>query len=89
MVSTKIDCKWLVIAAAGAALIILLPPLLPWPLMIFLIPLSFYSSLPLPSPLTLKIAYKSSNATIFNQFNLSKLIKKIILIQLCGFKIRL
>ena len=74
--------------AAGAAIIIyLLPPLLPWPLMIFLIPVSFYSSLPLPSPITLINAFKSSNATIFNQFNLSKLFKKIILIQLCGIQI--
>ena len=66
MVSTKIDCKWLVIAAAGAALIILLTLLLPWPLMIFLIPVSFYSSLLLPSHASLLNAHHRPKPTIFN-----------------------
>lgn len=61
--------------------------MLPWPLMIFLIPVSFYSSLPLPSQTTLTHAFKLPNATIFNWLNLSKSIKKIILIQLCNFQI--
>lgn len=62
--------------------------MLPWPLMIFLIPVSFYSSLPLPSQATLTNAFKWPNPTIFNWLNLSKSIKNIILIHLCHFQIR-
>ena len=57
-----------------------------WPMMIFLIPVSFYSSLLLPSQASLTNANLRPKPTIFNWLNLSKSIRKIIHIKLCNFQ---